>query len=244
MEPSAPSTPQGASLATIFVLRSSFFLLFALTRYTRLTVFELDQSTIITLAAVAAGALVAVLVAVARSQARRQFERLAPAFELGTAHRVGLVPPSVEGLFQGYTFRYTVEARSQYSAGGALLRTRVSSPLEWSASLQDAGSRLLVSVGILKDMDIGDDELDRRLRFAASDPSSLKALLGQTRTREALRALAAGQGFASVQIRPQRVDLKWAPRQPELDEDPDALRGRMAAAVTLLSACGYPPHMG
>ena len=206
--------------------------------------FELDQSTIFALAALAAGALVALVVAVLRAQGRRLLDKLAPAFELGTARRVGLVPAAVEGLFQGYTFRYTVEPRSQYSAGGASLRARVSSPLQWGASLKDAGSRLLLSIGILKDLDIGDDELDQRLRFAASDPSSLTALFGQTRTREALRVLSAGQGFASVQIRSERVDLKWAPRQPELDEDPDALRGRLAAAVALLTACGYPPLMG
>ena len=206
--------------------------------------FDLSQSTIFALAALAAGALVALVVAVARAQARRLFDKLAPAFELGTARRVGLVPAAVEGLYQGYTFRYTVEARSQYSSGGASLRARVSSPLQWSASLKDAGSRLLVSVGILKDLDIGDDELDQRLRFGASDPSALPALLGQTRTRESLRALTASPGFASIQIRSDRVDLKWAPRQPELDEDPDALRGRLAATVGLLSACGYPPQMG
>jgi len=213
-------------------------------RYTDGTVPELDPTTIVMLVTVAIVALVALVVAVARAQARRLFDTLAPAFELGTARRVGLVPPSVEGLYQGYTCRYGIEQRSQYSPGGANLRIRLSSPLGWSASVQDTGSRLLVSVGILKDLAIGDDELDQRLRFAGSDASALSSLLGQQRTRTALRSLADTEGFASVTVRPDRVDVKWAPRHPELDEDPDVLRRRMSAAIDLLAACGYPPMMG
>jgi hypothetical protein len=204
---------------------------------------ELDQTTIIVLAVVAAGALVALIVAVARGQAQRLFDRLAPAFELGTARRARVLPPAVEGLFQGYTCRYGIEQRSQYSPGGANLRVRVSSPLRWSASLQDAGSRLLVSVGILKDLAIGDDELDQKLRLAGSDASALTSLLGQQRTRTALRSLVETEGFASITVRTDRVDVKWTPRRPERDEDPTVLRVRLSAAVDLLAACGYPPMM-
>lgn len=205
---------------------------------------ELNETTVIVLVAIAVVALVAVIVAVARAQARRLYDKLSPAFELGTSHRAAVVPPAVGGLYQGYTCRYGIEQRSQYSPGGANLRIRVSSPLGWSASLQDVGSRLLVSVGILKDVSIGDDELDQRLRFAGSDATALVSLFGQQRTRDALRALVDTEGFASITVRPERADVKWAPRRPELDEDPEVLRKRMAAAVDMLSACGYPPMMG
>jgi hypothetical protein len=72
----------------------------------------------------------------------------------------------------------------------------------------------------------------------------LMSLFGQQRTRSALRALAATQGFASIAVRGQRADIKWAPRQPELDENPEVLRRRLSAAVDLLAACSCPPLMG
>jgi len=33
-------------------------------------------------------------------------------------------------------------------------------------------------------------------------------------------------------------------RRTQLDEDPPILRGRVEAAVSLLTACGYSPQMG
>jgi hypothetical protein len=205
---------------------------------------ELDPNVIVGLVAVGVVALVALIVAVARTQARRMVESVAPVFELGTARRAATLPPAVRGLYQGYTCRYGIEHRSQYSPGGATLRIRVSSSLGWSASIQDAGSRLLVSVGILKDLAIGDDELDQKLRFAGSDGPVLTSLLGQQRARDALRTLAGTEGFASVTVRPQRTDVKWAPRRPDVDENPEVVRTRLSATIDLLVACGYPPLMG
>jgi hypothetical protein len=201
----------------------------------------IDDTMLMTLIAAGVLAIVAIGLALMRRHSQRLHDRLAPAFELGTSRRVSTVPPAVGGLFQGYTCRYGIEQRSQYGPGGAKLRIRASSPLRWSASIQDAGTRLLASVGILKDLRIGDDEIDRRLRISAVDAPMLMSLFGQERTRAALRALADTEGFASISVRAARADLKWSPRRPEVDEDPTVLRRRLGAAVDLLAACGCPP---
>lgn len=201
----------------------------------------INDTTLMTLIAAGVLAIVAIGLALMRRHSQRLHDRLAPAFDLGTTRRASSLPPTVEGLFQGYTCRYGIEQRSQYSAGGATLRIRASSPLKWSAARKGPGSALLASIGILRDLAIGDDELDARLRLSAGDAPMLTSLLGQQRTRAALRALADTEGFASISVRAARADLKWSPRRPELDEDPTVLRRRLGAAVDLLAACGCPP---
>jgi len=205
--------------------------------------FGLDDSTLFFIIGVGAAAVIALIIAATRSAGRRRLELMGPAFELGTARVPGTLSTAVEGIYQGYTCRYSIEQRSQYSPGGATLRILASSPLHWNAAKQDMGSRLMAQVGLLKDVMIGDDELDERLRFSGSDEASMLTVFGQQRTREALRALAGTENFTSIAVRNQRVDVKWAPRAPDLDDSPDALRNRLTVAVDLLAACGYPPLM-
>jgi len=138
----------------------------------------IDDTMLMTLIAAGVLAIVAIGLALMRRHSQRLHVRLAPAFELGTTSRASTVPPAVEGLFQGYTCRYGIEQRSQYSAGGATLRVRAASPLKWSAARKGPGSALLASVGILRDLAIGDDEIDRRLRISAGDAPMLMSLLG------------------------------------------------------------------
>jgi hypothetical protein len=209
--------------------------------YTELAMPVLDDTALMTLVAAGILAIVAIGLVLVRRHGQRLHDRLAPAFDLGTSRRASIVPPAVEGLFHGYTCRYAIEQRSQYSAGGGNLRIRAASPLRWSASRKGAGATLLAAIGILKDLTIGDEELDRQLRLASGDAPALISLLGQLRTRDALRALAATEGFASIRVRAQRTDLEWKPRRPELDESPEVLRRRLSAAVELLAACGCPP---
>jgi hypothetical protein len=205
---------------------------------------ELDLTTLSFLGGLALAALILLIAAAVRRSARRRLETLGPAFELGTARVPGALSSAVEGIFHGYTCRYSTEQRSQYSPGGATLRIFASSPQQWMASKQDVGSRLMTQIGLLRDVTIGDAELDRRLRFSGADATGLMNVFGQERAREALRSLAATESFASVAVRGRRVDIKWAPRNPALDDDPDALRQRMMASVDLLTACGIPPAMG
>jgi hypothetical protein len=63
-------------------------------------------------------------------------------------------------------------------------------------------------------------------------------------TRGAIRTLSRSENFSSVTVRPDRADIKWNPRNQDLDENPDVVRSRLAAATALLAACGYPPQIG
>jgi len=195
---------------------------------------------------IAAAVIVIAIVAkvMTRRAGRRRLEKLAPAFELGTTRLAGMFGNSVEGLFLGYTCRYTIETPSQYNPGGATLRLSATNTLQWSASVEDFGSRLMARFGIVKDVQIGDGELDGLLRFSSSDEIALVGLFGQERTRTAIRRLATGEAFNSITIRADRVEVKWTPRLPQLDEEPEAVRARVEQVVDLLTNVGSSPTMG
>lgn len=179
-----------------------------------------------------------------RQTARKRMARLAPAFELGTAKKVGLFGSAVEGLYKGYTCRYTVQYASQYDPGGALLRMVASSSNPWSVELANTGSRLLVKFGLAKDFDIGDRVLDERFRFSADDEGVLRSVFGTESTRDAMHTLSATENFKGVGAREDRIDFRWAPRNTRLDEDSETVRFRLETAVTLARACNIVPRLG
>jgi hypothetical protein len=205
---------------------------------------SLDDPMIVVALAVGAALLVIGVMLMLRRGGRRRLETLAPAFELGTTRVSGPFGYSIEGLYQGYPCRYSIEQRSQYSPGGVTLRIRAISHSQWSAGIKDVGSQLMVRVGILKDYQIGDAELDERLRFSAADEAAVMTAFASDATRAAMRALVGSDNFSSITVRPDRVDVKWNPRDPELDENPEVVRNRLAATTSLLAACGYPPQIG
>jgi len=187
---------------------------------------------------------IGIVFVVARRATRKRLEQLVPVFELGTTRLVGTFASSIEGLSQGYTCRYTINMPSQHNPGGATLRMNAVSTVRWSASAENFGSRLMARLGILKDVEIGDAELDAHLRFSSGDDIVFTALFGQQRAREAIRRLAAGENFNSVTVREERVDVKWTPRNPRLDEVPETVRARLESVIELLSATGSSPSVG
>lgn len=196
---------------------------------------------VVSLAAVAVVFLLGGFAAYVWHSGQRRLESLSPAFELGTTRLVGPLGNTVEGLYRGFTCRYTVRHPSQHDRGGANLRLFVSSPHSWSAEVDSPASRLLVRIGVLKDVEIGDHDLDQRLRFSASDEGAARSIFGVGGVRTAMQALADSENFEGVATREGRIDVKFAPRSPELDDDPEALRTRLDLAVALAVACGYPP---
>ena len=205
---------------------------------------ELDDPMVVIALTVGATLLVIVVVLLLRRGGRRRLETLAPAFELGTTRIGGPFGYSIEGLYQGYPCRYSIEQRSQYSPGGATLRVRAISHQQWSAGVKDVGSQLMVRVGLLKDYQIGDSELDEQLRFSSTDEAAVMTVFAAEATRRAIRSLSLSENFNSITVRPDRADIKWNPRDPDLDENPEMVRSRLATATALLAACGYPPQIG
>lgn len=172
---------------------------------------------------------------------RQRAEKLGVAFELGTAKTAGVLGSAVEGLYRGYTCRYQIQYPSQHDRGGATLRLGMTSPHNWSAEVTKPGTRMLAKFGLLKDFEIGDRELDEHFRFTADEEATLLSVFGTEAVRDAMHVLTASENFESIRVRPDRVDVRWSPRTPRLDEEPEALRTRLEFVATLVLACGYPP---
>jgi hypothetical protein len=183
----------------------------------------------------------AVVLAILGNKSRQRADRLAPAFELGTARPTGFLGSAVSGLYRGYTCRYQIQYASQYDRGGATVRLGISSPNQWSAEVNKTGTRLLSKIGLLQDLEIGDRELDEHLRFGASEEGELRSIFGSEKVLNAMHVLAASDNFESVHVHADRIDVKWSPRMPKLDEDPEILRVRLEYATALAEGCGYPP---
>ena len=190
--------------------------------------------------AVLTGGLAGVLFLLLR-KGRQRAEKLGIAFELGTPRPAGVLGSAVSGLYRGYSCRYQIQYPSQYDRGGANLQLKVTSPHQWSAEVAKSGTRLLARFGLVRDFEIGDRELDEHFRFNADQEETLRSVFGTEAVRDAMHVLTASENFESVRVRPDRVDIRWSPRMPRLDEEPGALRTRLEFAVTLLVACSYPP---
>ena len=190
--------------------------------------------------ALLAGGLTLALYILAR-KGRQRAERLRDAFELGTARPAGFLGSAIGGIYRGYSCRYQVQYASQYDRGGASLRTSIVSSQQWTAELFKPGTRLLTRFGLLGDFEIGDRELDEHLRFASEEEASLRSLFGSETVRSAMHVLAASENFESVRVRSEKMDVRWSPRTPQLDEDREALRMRLEYVIALIQACGYSP---
>jgi len=197
---------------------------------------------VIGVAALAAGLCVMVLVL--RAKGRRRLERLGPAFELGTCRAEGFLGTRVGGIYRGYSCILVIQHPSQYDRGGATLQVAASSPHKWSAEIPNPGARLMVKVGLFKDLDVGDHFLDGRLRFSAEDEASLTSLFGTEAVRAATLRLVGSENFESIHTREDRVDVKWSPRVAALDDDPDVLRARLELVTEFVAACSYSPRLG
>jgi len=190
--------------------------------------------------AILSGGLAVVLLILVK-KGRRRAEKLAAAFELGTSRPAGVLGSAVDGIYRGYSCRYQIQYPSQYDRGGANLRFAVTSPHHWSAEVAKPGTRMLARLGLLKDFEIGDRELDEHYRFAADEEASLRSVFAIEAVRDAMHVLTASENFESVRVRPERVDVRWSPRMLQLDEEPETLRTRLEFVTTLTLACGYPP---
>ncbi len=132
---------------------------------------------------------------------------------------------------------------SQNNPGGASLRLAVTGAGTWSADLAGAGSRLMVKMGFLEDLEIGDPDLDLRLRFTAEDESGLRSLFGADQVRTSFRGVLETDNLVRVRCRADRLEARWSPRDRRLDEDASVVRSRLEAVTGLAAACGYVPRM-
>jgi hypothetical protein len=183
----------------------------------------------------------AVVLFILVNKGRQRAATLGVAFELGTSKAAGVLGSAVDGLYRGYSCRFQIQYPSQHDRGGANLRFTVTSPHQWSAEVTKTGTRMLAKFGLLKDFEIGDRELDEHFRFAGDEEENLRSVFGTAAVRDAMHVLTASENFESIRVRPERVDVRWSPRMPRLDEESETLRNRLEFVTTLVVACGYPP---
>ncbi len=186
-------------------------------------------------------AFCAAVAAVASLVQGRRLRRLAEAFEPGSFRVSGFLPRWAEGRVAGFPCRYRVVAPGKNERGGAKLEVRAVTGLDWMAIRPAPAARAMVGTGLLQDVEIGVSDLDRELRFVARDPGSLQGALGAEGPRAALSGLLESATFASLAVRPDRVRVRWKPRQRGADEDPDVVVARIRDSLALLVALGYAP---
>jgi len=184
-----------------------------------------------------------VVLPLVRASQKRRLARLEPVFEPGSFRLAGFLPVWAEGRLDGYPCRYRISDPGKNNPGGAFLQLVATAPFPWQAVRQSAVTRTLSKAGILSDLQIGDPPLDDVLRFKAVYPDVLGAILRVEGARESLRRLAAGDAFVSVSARGSLLRVHWQPRRRGVDEDPAAVRQRLADAIGLAVSLNYPPGL-
>ncbi len=199
---------------------------------------------------VAALAATAVFLILGLRGSARRLRKVEPAFEPGSARLCGVLARWLEGRSLGFQFRYRLQPATSNSPGAALLTARVVAPFDWKATevghgpqVVNLGTLALVQLGILRDVDIGDPELDRRLRFAAVNEMDLVVAFGGQPPRIALQRLVDTANFRGITIHKGHCRIQWAPRDASLDESPEVVRERLGRTVNLLTALGISPGL-
>jgi hypothetical protein len=95
---------------------------------------------------------------------------------------------------------------------------------------------------VLRDIDVGYQDPDFRLRFAGDDAAALQSLFSSEVVRVSFREVHATDNFSGVRLDTHGFEVRWSPRDPKLDEDPSILRRRLEVVTRFASACGYPPR--
>ena len=183
-----------------------------------------------------------VVVPLVRMVQRRRLQPLEPIFEPGTFRLAGFAPVWAEGRVEGYPCRYRVVDRGKNSPGGARLELGVVAPFPWHASPANVLTRALANVGVMRDLEIGDPQLDERLRFTAAEPERLAGQFRVDTAREALRRLAGGEAFAGIGTSDGALSVRWQPRRRGIDENPEAVRRRISETIGVATALSYAPR--
>jgi hypothetical protein len=202
-----------------------------------------DSELVSILIAVAVTALTFVIIVFVVRTQRRKLARLEPLFEPGSL-RVARMGGWIAGSARGYSCRYTIQNRSQYSPGGATLRLGVIAPINWAARKEGLLSRGMIRLGLAQDLKIGDPGLDEQLRFTAHSSSDLMGALGIGAARSALEHVSASERFQHVKVASGRCEVRWSPSNRRADVSPEVVRDRLEATLDLVTALGYPPTMG
>ncbi len=180
---------------------------------------------------------------------RQKLLGLAEAFESG-AEVEGWFPPALLARHRGYRVEYRVRKhqsrhrhgfhRHTRTHGHSVVTLRVAGGPTWTAAPEGIGTALLKGVGLMSDIQLGVEDLDRRLRFTARAASRLPDMLGRPQAQEPLRTLTNHQRFAGLRCDSSRVEARYTV-DVHADYDDRELLKRLEPLIELAQATGARP---
>jgi len=197
-------------------------------------------------------AFIATVFAAAVSLERRRLGQLASAFG-PNATVTGLLPSRLSARFEEFVVEYRVvkhHSRHRHHAfhpshayGQSVLVVRARGGPTWTAAPEGLGTSLLKGLGVMSDIQLGIEDLDRALRFTAKAPRRLPDMLVRPAAQEALRTLAGLPRFAGLRCAESRIEARYSidPHDVDAEYDQDELLRRLKALIALAQATGARP---
>jgi hypothetical protein len=180
---------------------------------------------------------------------RQKLLQLASAFETG-AQVEGWLPPRLVARHRGYRVDYRVMKHQDrhhrgfshhtHTRGSSTLTLRTSGGPTWTAAPEGLGTALLKGLGVMSDIELGVEDLDRRLRFTAKAPRRLPDMLRRDAAEEALRTLTNHPRFVGLRCTESLVEARYTV-DASADYDDRELLHRLEPLVELAQATGARP---
>jgi hypothetical protein len=178
-------------------------------------------------------AAVLLVVGVSGMFRRWRMRRLLPALDGESGELKGFDPVRLVGSYRGRAVEFRQEAggRNTPSAFQILLDSRTSLPFR--AGREGAGVRFAKRLHLMKDLEVGEAELDATLTFQASEPERFRGWLQSSgEARGAITTLFAVHSAASLEQEDARLSAVWKGRGC-WPAGPDEARGRLELLRTL-----------
>ncbi len=182
---------------------------------------------------------------------RHKLLALAAAFPDG-AQVEGWLPPRLVARQSGYRVEYLVRKHHHRhrhghrhhtrTHGHSVLTLRSAGGPTWTAAPEGLGSSLLKGLGVMSDIELGVEDLDRSLRFTAKAPRRLPDMLTRDQAEGALRELSSHPRFAGLRCTDAVVEARYTV-DVDADYDERELLRRLIPLVELAKATGARPAM-
>jgi hypothetical protein len=182
---------------------------------------------------------------------RQKLLRLAAAFTTG-AQVEGGVPPRLVARHRGYRVEYRVVKHQQRhrhgfrsstrTHGHSTVTLRTTAGPTWTAAPEGFATTLLKGLGVMSDIELGVEDLDRKLRFSAKAPRRLPDMLTRQPAAEALRTLASHPRFLGLRCDEAKVEARYN-HDSGADYDDRDLLHRLEPLVDLAHATGARPAL-
>lgn len=180
---------------------------------------------------------------------RQKLLGLAGAFESG-AEVEGWMPPRLVARHRGYRVEYQVRKHHHrhrhgfrhhtHTRGQSSITLRAAGGPTWTAAPEGLGTSLLKGLGVMGDIELGVEDLDRRLRFTAKAPRRLPDMLRRPEAEEPLRTLTNHPRFAGLRCTDALVEARYTV-EVSADYEERELLHRLEPLIELARGTGARP---